>query len=272
LRDYAIRLGEVLSLLQKLEARSELEILNDLSTVSSDVFRVRVEAADLASGSVPMEDGVALVEKARDLLLAAASAAIEPRAVYGPKRAIRAMDYVKRARLGQTERGSYVVTVISRVPPALDGAGEVAVMAEPFERHVMVTLARAVAATQSAAERAALTGDFTAFRERVRDGVSANLCDALVGMAGGVERKSWFAVQLQWSRSRSSSRSGGSPNRSIRARVGAGCGRGRQNLRETTPRDDYELVGPVVRLERRAPGGGEVTIVDLSKIARATFG
>ena len=52
-------------------------------------------------------------------MLAAACAAIEPRAVYAARKPERAMAYLRQIRLGPTEAGSFVVTVESPVAPRL---------------------------------------------------------------------------------------------------------------------------------------------------------
>src|SRR5438094_742091 len=63
MKDYAIRLSEVLRTLEEAEERSQLEILRDLSLASADVIRVRHVVSDSES-SIPLQDGVLLVQHA----------------------------------------------------------------------------------------------------------------------------------------------------------------------------------------------------------------
>jgi hypothetical protein len=250
LRDYALRIGDAVAALAAWERRSEFEVLHDLTTVASDVIRIRLRDPEAASGTIPLEHAVVLVEHARDLLLASASAAILPRAVYGPRRPAAATEYVKGVRLGQTEWGSYVVTVMSRVTPELSD-GRFADVVDPFERRVMRTLAMALVETAAAAERAALTGSLEEFIGRIDHGVSANLCDALVGMVGGLEANRDVSFEFSWSRVRPIHQP--IANRvALRADMIPVIAEAARVFREIGPIEDFEVTGPVTRLERPA--------------------
>jgi hypothetical protein len=95
------------------ERRSESEILQDLVTTSSDLIRVRAPSREAESGSLPIEEAVAFVERSPDLVLAAACAAITKRAHFASRKPTKAMEYLSRERMGQTERGSDVLTILS---------------------------------------------------------------------------------------------------------------------------------------------------------------
>jgi hypothetical protein len=92
---------------------------------------------------------VAFFAHARELMMAAACAAIEPRGVFATRWPAQATQYLDHARFEQTDHGSYVLTVVSPVPPRLtarmqeEEANEVE---EPYERRVTTTLMRAHAA------------------------------------------------------------------------------------------------------------------------------
>lgn len=202
LGDFALRVSEVLRVLERVEQRSQVEILSDLMTSSSDLIRLRAFSADHGTSSIPLEHGVVFVEKARELVLAAACAAIDPRAYFATRKPAQANEYLGRVRMGQTERGSFVLTILSPVPPALRAADPNATIpVEPFERRVISTLAQALNAARTAAQRAAVTGDLQPFREAIQLGVSANFCDALAGL-GEVSAADGVEVAISWSRSR----------------------------------------------------------------------
>ena len=82
-----------------------------------DVLRVRAPEAD-DDGSFGIDRGVELVQHARDMLASAACAAFDPRRAYHLKKVQRAEDYMRHVRLGQTEHGSFVVTLLAPMPPA----------------------------------------------------------------------------------------------------------------------------------------------------------
>ena len=70
--DYPRRLAEILDTLAEVENRSQLEIVRDLATATSDVVRVRVSSPLVTDGSLALEEGVMLFENTKDILLSAA--------------------------------------------------------------------------------------------------------------------------------------------------------------------------------------------------------
>ena len=262
LRDFAARMSDLLSTLevveshQSTEPRSQLDILADITNATSDLLRIRLASPSMESGTLPIEQGVRVVGHARDLLLAAACATVQPRPLYQTKKAAQAIDYLRQVRIGQMERGSFVLILQSEVPPRLASQDEPALLEidEPFERRVMLTLADALTAARNAAQHAGATGDWRPFTEAVRAGVSANLCDAIAGLAtdGGADT---VAMSFGWA-----------PGRALLCRapervlVGPDmipvlreCAR---LFRSSAPVEDFELTGMVVKLEtiRGRPG------------------
>ena len=255
--DFDLRMSEVLRTLAKTEARSQLDILRDVQTASADLVRLRAPARDAVDGSLAIEAAVSLVESARDLMLAAACAAIDKRSHFATRKAQQATDYLQRVRMGQTERGSFVLTILSPVPPALkseQGALFPVQPPDPYERTVTRTLARSLAAVSVAAETAAAQGDMQPFIDAVQWGVSANLCEAIVRISH-VSIDEGIDVSIAWSPSRMVA--GDTPHR-IRLQGDAiplieEAGR---LFRETSPVDDFELQGAVIGLHR--PEGAPV--------------
>jgi hypothetical protein len=262
-RDFALRMGDVLHVLEVVEERSQLEILRDLFITSADVIRVRLTDHELADGTVPIEDGAQFFAKAKDMMLAAACSAAGPRAYFPSRKPHRATEYLRRTRLGQTEQGSFVLTIISHVPPSLAGKnGELFEPEEPFERRVTQTLAHALGAVRRAAEDAASTGQVASFVDAVSQGVSANLCDAIVGLGRCSEVDRNLALDFSWARSRPvppavfESNSIFFPADALPVIEEAG-----HHLKEASPQEEFEAIGPVVRLERaEGAATGKVTI------------
>jgi hypothetical protein len=202
--DYIARMADVVAALEELEGRSQIEIAHDLMLASVDIVRLRHPAANDSADSIPIADGVSLIENARNLLFSVATTAVLPRSVLPPRRPPEAIEYMRNVHLGHTERGSYVVTLISRVAPLLTPGkpGLLEIMEEPFPRVVTRTLSRALIATKNAVAEAASTGRFEAFERSVESGVSANLCDAIVGMARSEQGTHAISIHLHWAPSR----------------------------------------------------------------------
>jgi len=258
-RDFASRVLDVLRVLELVEERSQLDILRDLRASTADVLRIPAHRADLRDGCISVNEGLAFYSNARELLMAAACAAIEPRSYYATRRPAQASRYLDQARFGQTEQSSYVVTIVSPVPPKLSGEalgdGDVE---EPYERQVVATLMRGVASARSAAERAAATGDLGHFQDAVAAGVSANLCQALVGLSRGCDQD--LEISVAWSPARP-----GPVDTPSRVRVPVGSvpvfEEAARIFRATSAEPEFELRGYVSHLDRHASATeGTVTI------------
>jgi hypothetical protein len=263
LRDFVQRMGDVLATLEAVEERSQLEIIRDLLVGSADVVRLRLADKELADGSVPIDDGAQFVQRTRDLVLAAACATVSPRVYYPSRKPNQAVEYVRKARLGQTEQGSFVVTVISRVAPSLvPASGQLFEAEEPFERRVIETLANSLSAVRRAAESAVSTGGVSSFVEAVPRGVSANLCDAIVGMFSTGESTRGVEFDFTWSRSRPQTDSAIPHKVILPSDVVPIIGEASRYFKETSPREEFELRGAVVKLER-AEGSptGRITVL-----------
>jgi hypothetical protein len=262
LADYALRMGEVVATLAAAEGRSALDVLRDVTTTTADLVRVRAPGQSSENGTLPLDQAVGFVERSRDMMLSAACAALEKRAFYAKRKPQQAMDYLRQVRLGQTEQGSYVLTILSPVPPALKAAqAELlpAEPAEPYERQVTRTLVAALGALADAARGAAMNGDMAPFTAAIGRGVSANLCDAVAGIAR-VAPGQPLEVLMSWSRTRPVA--DGTPKR---VRLGSDSipiiEEAARHFRNTAPVEDFEVEGVVTRLDRgpSAPEG-EVTI------------
>lgn len=204
-KDYALRIGEALETLEIAESRPVSDILRDVMTAAYDLVRVRVDNPRFADGSLKLDDGVMLFDNARKLMASAARSAYDPRPQFVAGMPNEVTDYLNRVRLGQTERGSYVVNIMSPAARYLDSEQlfdtERFETTDPFERRVTRTLGRALEATRSAVGHAVQDPAMKRFEDAVPVGVSANLCEAIakIGQSGddtGVE------VDLRWALSR----------------------------------------------------------------------
>ena len=171
---YALRVSEIVDILGRVEERTQLQVLRDLGAATTDLIRVRAPDAD-EDGSIAIGAGVAFIEQSRDLLMAAACAAKRPRAAFRAGSVGEAVDYMRHVRFGQTERGSFVVTLLSPVPPVLertdlfedeDPAHTLA--QAPFSRRVTHTLLGSLAAIKEAVALTNRGRDIEVFRERSR--------------------------------------------------------------------------------------------------------
>lgn len=191
--DFPQRVADIIRTLEAVEDRSQIEIISDLASVRADVIRIR--RPDAIDGTLRLEDGASLMQSAYDMVLAAACTATAPKAYFQGKRPSKATDYIEKTRLGQTERGSFVLTVISPVPEK--GNQPHLFVEEPFERQVVRLVADGLHSTVEASEYALKRADISHFRESTEAGVSANFLDAVLGLMG--VRHHAVDVNFAWS-------------------------------------------------------------------------
>lgn len=215
--DYGRRMAEVVANLAEKEGRSAAEILNDLLLPPADVLRFRLVEPESEAGSLPLEQGIDLLQGAKRALLSAACSVIQPQTFHPRLSRTEAEQLVAASRLGQTERGSFTITVAcpldavgpprpaAALPlfPALS-APEVtpvetssAPSAPLFTRAVTSLLMRSVARIAAAIDADDLVPLTTA--GGVDPPLSANLCDALLLMHPTGER-SRLSLSATWSR------------------------------------------------------------------------
>ena len=246
LGDYTQVVAQLIRIFAQVAHVDEAILYNDLVVADRDVTRVRVNDGDVY-GSISLEQGPNLVSGARDMLLAAACSLHEPRPVYRAGANKEANDYLRRVRLGQTEHGSFVVTLLSPViPPPIQEPllPDLEIHNDPLERRVTRRLAQALSAVHEATAKT-MTGDTAAFTNVVAEGISANLCEALAKM---VEPYEYLDVSTTWARSRPVQR----PRDAVRfskddAVILLEAAR---SFRSREPRLDVTLFGSVQRLKR----------------------
>ena len=197
LGDYASVVASLIDTFAAVAGQDETTVYRDLVTADRDVVRVRAIGRD-NGGSLPVGAGADLVCSSRDMFLAAACSLANPRPFYRPGANREAAEYVGRVRLGQTDQGSFVVTLLSPVvsPPIQMSLPDSGTCDDPFERRVSTRLAEALAGARKATD-STNGGDARAFPASVDQGVSANLCDALATLTETVPS---IDVSVVWAR------------------------------------------------------------------------
>lgn len=189
LRDYPTRLAELVGTLSTVEQRPASEVLQDLRSSRLDVQYIRM-MPDGPNGSTPLHEGYLAIKGVHDLFLAAATSAVssERPSVLPSKKPPQAHGFLDQVRLGQTGRGSYVLRVETPLPSP-------DITPPVSSREVLLHLYQMTSSAHAAALDTSET-DLTAFAERVGEGVSANLCQALVDIGG--QRQNSFELRFAW--------------------------------------------------------------------------
>ncbi len=243
LGDYASAVAALIETFAQVAGQDELTVYRALATADRDMIRIR--AAESDDGSLSLNDGVNFVSGARDMVLAAACSLHGPRLVYRAGANRDAAELLRQMRLGQTDQGSFVVTLLTPImPPPMPSLFEDPDdLNAPAARRMTKRLVEALAAVRRAAEQAG-SGDGGAFEEAVASGVSANLCEALAKIIEPFPR---LDIGVSWARTRpmtmpETARFGQADAPLLREAA--------QSLRERAPKPDVRLYGFVRILER----------------------
>lgn len=180
LGDYVDVVSRLIEIFAETANTDVLSLYRDLVTADRDIVRVRA-APEGTSSSVPLDDGMNLIKGAHDMVLAAACSLSKPRPFYDKSANRDAVKFLQTVHLGQTEQGSYVVTLLAPVAslPIRQAAMHDYDVDDPLvERPVTKRLIEALTAARQATERSS-DGDSDAFSKAAERGASANLCEAV---------------------------------------------------------------------------------------------
>lgn len=187
-KDFQQRVHDALIALASFEKRDVFEAIGDVKRLFLNAITVRVIHADTEDGTIPINDGVLLISKAKDMLSAAAQAIYAKRRHFSGPAPKDARECLDTLLLGQTEIGSYVVNVI--VPNQANFVVDQVVAdqetadAVPLSQAITWSLVTGLDALAKASTTYEKTGNLKAFDDAVLSGASANLCDALLGFSG----------------------------------------------------------------------------------------
>lgn len=197
LLDYDRRLAEVVETLAGFEQRSAESILADLLTSDADIVRFRVTSPATDGGSIPLAEGIRLLEGAKRSLLAAAHSVLNPVRHHPRMRRSEAQQLLSKCHMGQTERGSFAIS-ISCPLRAVEADQPLLAGVETFTRKAVSALLRSVHQIVQAIDADEVQQLLTPAEDQIP--VSVNLCDALLQMQPP-EEESHLDLGVSWASS-----------------------------------------------------------------------
>jgi hypothetical protein len=193
--DFARVMGDVVAILAEKERRPAQEVLNDLLLPPADVLRFNESGPVADGGDVPLDHGIGLLVGARKQLLAAACSELRPQRYHPRMSLAEAEQFLQQCRLGQTERGSFIVTVACPLH-AVSGSENLYDKA-PFTRRVTALLMRSLHRLSLALDADELDPLLNPTPEEPV--ISANLCEGLLDMTPEGDG-SVLTVSASWAR------------------------------------------------------------------------
>lgn len=198
--DFGARMQEAVLKIADREGRLPQAVIEDIFSTHVDTLRFSIRSSATDRGTLPLEQGLSLLEGARKSLLAAACTVLAPSVSYHPRMSrTDAEGFVQACELGQTERGSYTVTL--RCPMhALEVTDGLPIAEElpPFGRQATETLVDSVSRLVSAIDHDQVATVLSPTENHAR--VTANLCDALIKMQPENENAS-LSLAVSWAAS-----------------------------------------------------------------------
>lgn len=172
LADYADAMATVARRAAEFEGRSPSAVLHDFLQPRRDIIRFALDGQAMADGTVGLLDGLGMLSGAKKSLLASACSAKRPAKFHARMALSEADAFVHACHLGQTEIGSFVLTV--ETPLDIDPT---AFVGSSFGRRATEYLFASVGRLADTIRQDAVD---SLLQEGTGPVVSANLCEALV--------------------------------------------------------------------------------------------
>lgn len=233
--DFFDRVRDALVTLAALGDRSPTTLAREVRRPGLDHLSVRFEGKQAEDGTLPLHVASDLIRRTQQLMVAVAAAEERPVRAYG--RATRlAVQHAESCRFGQTSLGSFVL----HVECPTQGSGQQSFT--PFPRRVTTRLMRGL----KRAGAAVLSGSPAAIAEGHRDGLNANVCEALVELhRAAPELSVGFSVAFSPGVPAEPDLSGEVVLRARAFELLEGAAR---EMRGTAALDERDIVGKIVRL------------------------
>jgi len=137
------RLEGALEALSQLEGRDQESIIADVRSIGFDVVRSRIPDELVKEETINLVQATNYIEGVKDLLAATATTELRPDP-YFLRVKKEATNYAEHCRFGHTFRGSFGFTIESPVMPNLEPMFPGVEQSPPFERRVIMRLARGI--------------------------------------------------------------------------------------------------------------------------------
>ncbi|MDF2916576.1 MAG: hypothetical protein K0S70_793 [Microbacterium sp.] len=264
--DYGRRFKSVLEDLRRLYGLSMVDLVQEIASVSTDIFLVRLDQTTI-DGTIPFRQATALLTSIQKMVRAAATTAANPDHSHAGRRPAGVNRFLEDdLRFGHTKRGSFIITVAAKLdgPDTPELGGQVVLDSEsqvvdtplkPFSRRVMETLASGLTATKRHLSEGADLVSYEDFESARVDGMSYELVQSLLDVSD-VEGVRSVDMSFQWATS-------GPPPALPDAEVTIKSSEldrleeVRNRLKKVDVPEEQTLTGRVTDLSREELGGGQ---------------
>ena len=186
LADYKEFMLYAIQTLAGYEKRTLDEMFLYLLNPNSDILKIRIEKNGVEAGSIFLDDAIKVYENAKKLLGAAAQDVIKPAQYHQGRMDATVTEFLNRCRFGQTQVGSYIVSVICPMGQT-DGKGnfwqielfdDVSLADDSFTRKVTKKVMTGITAVKTQIDN----DQFSVIPSNENELISVNFYEALAGM------------------------------------------------------------------------------------------
>lgn len=186
---------KALEKLAKIEEKNVETLKLNISNQYTDKLSVRVVGESVKDGTIPLDDGVKLFEKTKHLINALALSAKNKKAVFGHNSGGKNVaEFMSQVRLGQTQIGSYIINLSYPVENIEVKDQNEIIQAISFSRSVSHNLVNSLKKLKEKITH--YENNPTSFAELIPEGVSHNLCEAIIGLSGPEQQRK-VEIKLQ---------------------------------------------------------------------------
>lgn len=112
LRDYKNAMYDAICKIAHVEKKSVEQLMLYLLNPNTDILKIRLDKKEVESGNIMFDDAIQLFDNAKKLIAATALDVINPKKIHYGRIDEPVQKFLSQCRFGQTEIGSYVVSVV----------------------------------------------------------------------------------------------------------------------------------------------------------------
>ena len=112
LRDYKNAMYDAICKIAYVEKKSVEQLMLYLFNPNTDILKIRLDKKEVESGNIMFDDAIQLFDNAKKLIAATALDVINPKKIHYGRIDEPVQKFLSQCRFGQTEIGSYVVSVV----------------------------------------------------------------------------------------------------------------------------------------------------------------
>ena len=188
LRDYSSAMYRAMERISESTQKSIEQVILEMLNPMADILRLRIYEQSNLAGSIFMEDAIKLYDNAKKLLMATAMDVVRPQLYHVGRTENSIVEFVNNCRFGQTEIGSYVVSIVCPISK-IDNNQVVQLSffsdeeegAQSFTRKVVNKLVTSASLVKEAINQGVLESTMSQNAE-TENSFSVNFLDALSGI------------------------------------------------------------------------------------------